>query len=141
MSAQCQHGVLRYECPKCDRARKKREMGIHDELVQRLIASDKHAYWPAVALRHDAADAIVQLQTRVAELEDCVSFNAYRALEKDLAAARADARRYRWLRHKDNECNVEIPSVAGDGYLLPGFGDDLDATIDAALAGEDAPKS
>lgn len=34
----------------------------HDELVQRLAAPDKHAYWPAVALRHDAADAITQLR-------------------------------------------------------------------------------
>jgi hypothetical protein len=61
------------------------------------------------------------------------------SLRADLAAARADARRYRWLRHKDNECNVEIPSIAGDGYFLPGFGNGLDATIDAALAGKDAP--
>jgi hypothetical protein len=44
-------------------------MTNYDELVQRLTAPDKHAYWPAVALRHAAADAIVQLQARVAELE------------------------------------------------------------------------
>jgi hypothetical protein len=48
---------------------------------------------------------------------------------------RKDADRYRWLRSKEAECNVEIPMDDGHGWLLPGYLDELDAAIDAALEG------
>ena len=45
-----------------------------------------------------------------------------------------DAWRYRWLRSREAECNVEIPDRGGYGYELPGYEDELDAAIDAAMA-------
>ena len=56
------------------------------------------------------------------------------SLQSRLAAAEKDAERYRWLRNPKAEINVEIPSIDGTGYLFPGYGDELDAAIDAALA-------
>lgn len=52
---------------------------------------------------------------------------------------REDAERYRWIRSKENECNVEIPTKDAAGYLLPGYGDDLDSAIDHARRIEDKP--
>ena len=45
---------------------------------------------------------------------------------------REDAERYRWIRSKENECNVEIPTKDAAGYLLPGYGEELDEAIDHA---------
>ena len=50
-----------------------------------------------------------------------------RSLVEQIAAMRADAGRYRWLR---NESDCPISVVDGDGDML--VGDDLDAAIDAA---------
>lgn len=73
--------------------------------------------------------------------------NALRA-EADLAAARADAERYRYLRHADRRlCLTVSGPVAGcwidcdgdNGELVLLTGEDADKAIDAALAGKDAP--
>jgi hypothetical protein len=110
-------------------------MSDYDELVQRLTAPDKHAYWPAVVLRHDAADAITLLQTQVAQLkEQNVTFRAAQkacedcdaptmadvaAMRADLAAARALLKDLAW--------------ITPEGSLAR-------KRIDAMLAGKDAPK-
>lgn len=56
-------------------------------------------------------------------------------LKAENEALRKDAERYRWLRSKEAECNVEIPMDDGRGWVLPGYLDELDAAIDAALEG------
>ncbi|MFV3416117.1 ead/Ea22-like family protein [Pseudomonas sp. NY15436] len=57
------------------------------------------------------------------------------ALIAEVERLRKDAERYRWLRSKEAECNVEIPMDDGRGWVLPGYLDELDAAIDAALEG------
>jgi hypothetical protein len=119
-------------------------MSDYDELVQRLTAPDKHAYWPAVVLRHDAADAITLLQTQVAQLkEQNVTFRAaQKACEDcdaptmaDVAAMRADLAAARALLNEAQ--GFVVPDTAWDyttdtgGYLYD--------RIERALAGKDAP--
>ena len=128
MSAQCRHGVLRYECPKCDRAREKREKGMnYGELVRRLRSGCAPDVCPDE--RDEAADAILALRAD----RDSQQRGFIRAME-DLAAARADAERYRWLRKV-----ATPPTLAGIAWGNSEAAckfSDPDAAIDAALAGE-----
>ncbi len=53
-------------------------------------------------------------------------------------ALEVDARRYRWLRHGDNDEEVILYLETGQGYLPRN--EKLDASIDAALAEQGEPK-
>jgi hypothetical protein len=162
----------------------------YDELVQRLRSAKAWLYLENTQEWSDsyndysdapteAADALVKLQARVAELtaerDNWCAFagasneDAQRA-EADLAAARAllpgvyymdppdggqvemleqlrrmadDAARYRWLRSRFRVFGPHIDGqhawcATGDIGRLRG--PSIDAAIDAALAGKDAPK-
>ena len=183
MSAQCRHGLIRYECWKCrDEANQSTHVahvfaGGLVTAVQQLEAKDAEI----ARLRQDLAAA----RARVAELEgerdiwnkecdrreddrikaeqrtdfarqraeraeaelaaalelrqkgcDCNDDDACRfarerdAALADLAAARADAARYRWIRDNHEVRGRAMEIVYGMN------GSDWDAAIDAALAGE-----
>jgi len=75
------------------------------------------------------------------------SDKAYRALhlkycdlKEELAAAQADAERYRWLRAHDVLCWSREPNGAGKAPIETSHGKKLDAAIDAARA-EIAPEA
>lgn len=56
MSAQCQHGFIRYECWKCDREKRKGEInGLQDkDLLLSLAKVRDAAFWLCRYLREDA---------------------------------------------------------------------------------------
>jgi len=59
-------------------------------------------------------------------------------LREQLAAAQADARRYRWLRNSDGLPSCGVQSLTGPHFNSPIGGVRLDAAIDAALQADDA---
>jgi hypothetical protein len=63
---------------------------------------------------------------------------AMRAAAAEISLLQKDAERYRWLRSREAECNVEIPDSDGYGYEMPGYEDELDAAIDAAMVPNDS---
>jgi len=110
-----------------------------------IVASDKlptladwaEALRAAIAERNEArvnADEVFkQLQTELADKD---------LLRKRLAAAEADARRYRWLRADPEGFEITVCETDEDGRetWVSGYpATELDAVIDAALAREDKP--
>lgn len=60
------------------------------------------------------------------------------ALESRLADAEADARRYRWLRSLDGQCDAAACVNFNIGFdWIEQHGDELDAAIDAAIAAQE----
>lgn len=57
-------------------------------------------------------------------------------VEKERDSLQVDAERYRWLRSREAECDVCIPGdfLGVEGWVMPGFCEELDAAIDAARA-------
>jgi len=55
-------------------------------------------------------------------------------LERELAAAQADAERYRWLRAHDVLCWSREPNGTGKAPIETSHSKKLDAAIDAAIA-------
>jgi hypothetical protein len=71
------------------------------------------------------------------EVHDCRAIE--RELRDELAAARADAQRYRWLRHGDNDeyvLHFSRNTAAGFNDVWLPRNEELDAAIDAAMAKE-----
>jgi hypothetical protein len=125
-------------------------MSNYDELVQRPRGGcDANT---AFLHCYEAADATVQLRARVAELETAgyayrdqmrVELKRAERAESDLAAARADAERYRWLRGDvQDDFSTRWSRWRIEHWASPGptwsdiRGADLDAAIDAAIAEE-----
>ena len=115
MSAQCRHGLIRYECWKC-----------RDEANQSTHVA--HVFAGGLVT------AVQQLEAKDAEMA---------RLRSDLAAARADAERYRWLRGDvQDDFSTRWSRWRIEHWASPGptwsdiRGADLDAAIDAAIAGE-----
>lgn len=86
----------------------------------------------------EAADRIVALERELAaRIDECNQRAQERAkLKRELAEARKDAARHRWLR----DCRG-VGSVSRSDFIFARFGDDLDAVIDAEIAAApEAPK-
>lgn len=83
-----------------------------------------------------AADDIARLERelRLMELAADAQASEFDWLERELAQCRADAERYRWLRHGDNDERVLKGAYVGVSFLLRN--EKLDAAIDAARASE-----
>ncbi len=101
MSAQCRHGLIRYECWQC-----------RDEANQSTHVA--HVFAGGLVT------AVQQLEAKDAEMA---------RLRSDLAAARADAERYRWLRDKKRNF-IEWEDLSRTAE------ETMDAFVDAAIAGE-----
>lgn len=94
------------------------------DIAKRLLAS----------LRFDAVNGDQHERSVVAsQMREAASHIA--TLEAELAAVRADAERYLWLRDEAHQASRHAPAVLKDGPTDECsfyFGNELDAAIDAA---------